>query len=499
MPISFNAIPTTQRTPFVFIEFDNTNAVQGPALQPYKHLVVGQRLATGTIAAETPVRVTNAAQGATYFGAGSMLAQMLDAHFKNNTTTETWVIALDDDGAGQAAAGTITVGGSISAGTIALYIGGRRIQVGVNTGDTAAEVATAIAAAITAKTDLCVTAEVNGETDTQVDIAARHKGVAGNDIDIRHSYYQGEALPTGMTLTFSGDGTDGSPTPPWEVAAATAAVASFHGNIDPARPFQTLPLVGMLPPTQAAAGTRLTGGTGNPDTTDIWDALGDEQFNIIAWPYTDTANLVLLEAELNSRTGPLRMIEGQAITAAYGTHSELGTLGDSRNNQHLSIMGTGGPFTLQERNLLLFDGIATYTVNAGGTVQIERLITTYKLSPQGAEDISYLDLNTLLTLSYLRYDFRNYIMRKYPRHKLADDGTRFGLGQKVMTPKLGRAEAIARFRIWEELGLVEGAEQFERDLIVERNIADPKRMDWYLPPDLVNQFRVGGVQIAFLL
>lgn len=91
------------------------------------------------------------------------------------------------------------------------------------------------------------------------------------------------------------------------------------------------------------------------------------------------------------------------------------------------------------------------------------------------------------------------MLNKYPRHKLADDGTRFGAGQAVITPKIGKAEAIAKFREWEELGLVENADQFKRDLIVERNATDRNRLDFMLPPDLINQALVFGTQIGFLL
>jgi phage tail sheath gpL-like len=198
-------------------------------------------------------------------------------------------------------------------------------------------------------------------------------------------------------------------TPCYEVAATAAAVAAYYGQIDPARPFQTLPLLGVLAPAQT--------------------------------------------------------------------------------NQ----------FTLEERNLLLFDGIATQKVDSGGQVVIERLITMYQENTAGASDTAYLDVNTVLTLSYLRWDFRNYFMTKYPRHKLANDGTRFGAGQAILTPKAAKAEAVAKFRQWEELGLVEGADQFKRDLIVERNNSDPNRLDIMLPPDLVNQLVVTGVQIGFLL
>jgi phage tail sheath gpL-like len=51
----------------------------------------------------------------------------------------------------------------------------------------------------------------------------------------------------------------------------------------------------------------------------------------------------------------------------------------------------------------------------------------------------------------------------------------------------------------ETLGLVENIEQFKTDLIVERNVQDPNRLDFLLPPDLVNQFIVGAAQIQFRL
>ena len=126
-------------------------------------------------------------------------------------------------------------------------------------------------------------------------------------------------------------------------------------------------------------------------------------------------------------------------------------------------------------------------------------MTTYQKNAYGAPDTAYLDVNTVLTLGYLRYDMRTFWLNKYPRHKLANDGTRYGAGQAIMTPKVAKAEVVNRFRMWEEQGLVEGFDQFKDDLIVERNGSDPNRLDILMSPDLVNQLRVTGVQIAFLL
>lgn len=491
MAISFVSIPLNIRVPGVYVEFDNSQAVQGLSDQPYTALVVGQRLSTGTVAQNIPTKITSIDQGDLYFGAGSQVSLMIKAFFRNNGFTELWAVGLDDLLAGTAATGTITLTGTAtSAGTLNLRIGGRAVPVAVSVGQTNTALATAVAAAITADTQLPVTASVASNVVT---MTARNKGLVANSIDARLNYYDGEVTPTGIT----------------------------------------------------AAIVQLAGGTGNPDISPLWAAIGDQSFNIIAHPYTDAANLTSIETELASRFGPLRQIEAQAITGATGSFATLSTLGGTRNSPFNTIVGTPSMptppyevaaavaavvayyaktdagsvarpfttlplvgvlapanknrFTFQESNLLLYAGISTLVVDAGSVVRVQRLVTTYRTSPAGAADVSYLDLNTMLTLGYLRYDFRNYILRKYPRHKLGNDGTRYGDGQAIMTPNVGRAEAINRFRLWEEQALVEGAAQFKASLIVERNATDVNRLDFKLRPDLVNGFLVCGVQIQFLL
>jgi phage tail sheath gpL-like len=154
---------------------------------------------------------------------------------------------------------------------------------------------------------------------------------------------------------------------------------------------------------------------------------------------------------------------------------------------------------VDERNLFLFDGISTTKRVAGGGVQLERLITTYQTSAVGRRRhrLPRRD-DARFTLMYLRYSGARACRTRYPRHKLANDGTRFGSGQAVMTPKLGKAEAITWFREMEELGLVEGFDQFKRDLVCERN-ADPNRLDFLLPPDLINALQVIATQFKFRL
>lgn len=491
MTISFNEVPSPWRAPFTFIEFDNSGAVQGPSAQAFKQLIFGQMLPTGTAEVLVPVRVINVSRAEELFGKGSMLHGMFKALFKNNAVTEVFAMPMIDLVAGAKATGSLQfVGTATKAGIAAVYIAGRKISVGISSGDTATVIVTKAITAINAITDMPVTAVVNVDPEI-IDLEFDHKGEVGNEIDIRVGYYSDEkVLPAGVT----------------------SVIVPFSG------------------------------GAGNPDITLAIAALPDTQYNVMSFPYRDTANLVALEDELLTRWGAGKQLEGHAVIAHNGTHTEMGTFGDSRNSKHISIIdahksptptyewaaATMGvlafnlsldqsrplqtleikavlseelkdEFKIEERNLLLFDGISTHFVDAGGRVRIERMITTYKVNELGADDISYLDVNTLFTLSFLRYDLRNYIMRKYPRHKLANDGGRYSPGQKIMTPKLAKAEAIAKYREWEGLGHVENFEAFKEGLIVERSATDPNRLEWKITPDLMNQLRVNAIQIAFLL
>lgn len=490
MAIGFDTIPGpgTLRKPGVYSEIDNSQAVRGPQSIQYRRLIIGQKLASGSATPLQLVRVTSAAQADTLFGAGSMLAGMVRAAFAQDTYTELQVMPVEDNGSGVAAEGTLTfTGPATTSGTVHLMIAGRSVDVGVASGDAASAIATATAAAINAASDMPVTAAADTGVVT---ITSRHKGEAGNTIDARVNYYDGQAMPDGITLT---------------IAA-------------------------------------MSGGTGNPDLANALAAIGDEWFHTWAVPYSDAATLADIKTELDSRFAWDREIEAHAFVAARGTQGTLGALGESHNNPHLVIvMANSEPmpayekaaelmaigayylaidparpvqnlpfkwclppaasdrFTNEERNLLLFDGIATTKVDAGGVMQIERLITTYKQNSAGANDISYLDSETLFTLMFIRHDWRDYILRKYPRHKLANDGTRYGLGQPVVTPTVMKAEAIAKFREWEEIGLVENIDDFKANLISERNISDPNRLDMLLPPDLVNQLRIVANKIQFRL
>jgi phage tail sheath gpL-like len=91
------------------------------------------------------------------------------------------------------------------------------------------------------------------------------------------------------------------------------------------------------------------------------------------------------------------------------------------------------------------------------------------------------------------------IALKFPRVKLAPNGSRIGFGQALVTPNDIRAELVALFSEWEERGLVHDFAQFKQDLRVDINGDDPNRVDVLLPPNLVNQLRITAIQLQFRL
>lgn len=481
---AFSQIPVSLLTPGAFIEIDNSRALKGLPIQRQRVLLVGQRLAAGTLAAGVVQLLSNEDQAKDWFGRASMLAAMAVAYKAVDNYTETYALGVDDNGAGAAATGTLTfTGPSTAAGTVELYIAGKRVDIGVASGQTANQVAAAAEAAINADLDLPVTAAV---LNAVVTLTANHKGELGNAIDVRHSYYPGEALPAGVTL---------------------AIVA-------------------------------MAGGTSDPAAAAIVAAISDERYDTIVWPWTSAASLLEIKNEMERRWGALVMKEGHVHSAARGSVATLQTLGNLHNSAHLSIADAGNeptaPWikasqiaardafepdparprqylslpnvlpaarelrrTRSERDTLLAAGIATTIVGDDGTVAIERLVTTYKTNAAGAEDPSYRDVETLRTLAYLRFSLRTRILQRFPRHKLAGDD--HPGGPTIARPKDIVAEVIALFTQWEVAGLAEDIDQFKADLQVVRDEDDANRVNALIPPNLVNQFRTFAGLLQFRL
>jgi phage tail sheath gpL-like len=499
MPISFSNIPADWRLPLYWVEVDPSKAGIWTIRQPA--LLVGIMTADGVAEPDVAIPVGTQAQADKQFGQGSHLARMFKAFFANNFANEVWGLPVAEPVAGTAATGKITVtvdAGGHEAGTIHLYIGGSHVPVNIAATDTVNSIHTALSAAINDDFDLPVTS-VGGPTD--VTLTCNWLGTSGNDIDVRDSYYGrmgSEELPKGVTIAYDN--------------------------------------LGML-----------SGGVGVPVFDTAISNLGERAFEYVALPFTDSTSLLAWETEFgftdSGRWGWMRQLFGHIFSAKRSDYPNMILFGQTRNSGITSIMGvelasptpvyewsaayaakaqrglindparplqtlefTGvltAPlherFNRPELNAMAGSGIATQETDANNLPMILRETTTYQLNLYGQGDDAYELVTTLATLARLLRNQKHSITTTFPRHKLADDGTRFGPGQAIVTPGLIKAHLVADYRIDMFNGLVENIAAFKQNLLVERDPNNPNRVNVLYPPDLINQLRVFAVLAQFRL
>lgn len=467
--ISFDNIPSSIRKPGKYFEFNTKLAVRTLPGNLQKTLIVGQRIAAGTIAAGVVTDIFADADAATYFGHGSQLHLMCRAAITANPYLSLQAIAMDDAGAGVAAASTITMTGpAAAAGVLTVKVAGKLVQIAITATDTATAIGAALAAQIALQPDLPVTAAANIGVVT---LTAKNKGVQGNNIKI-------EAVTT--------------------AAGTTATVVAMAAGA-------TDPLLATALATVFAAG-----------------------HNIIISAWNDATSLTALRTHLDSVSGPMEQRGAIGIYAHTGTLGASTTLASGVNAGRISapnfkvpeqpcelaaaygavvaseedparplnllqLTGITAPaladrLSRTEQENALYNGVTPLEVGPGEKVQIVRAITTYTLDPQGIPDISLLDLTTIRTLDYVRKACHERISLRFPREKLSER----------TAPKVKDQLLDVLYKL-EELEIVEQVEANKAGLIVERDLQDPNRLNAKIPTDVVNGLHVFAGRIDLLL
>ncbi len=469
--ISFDSIPSSIRKPGKYFEFNTKLAVRTLPNNRQTMLIVAQRLAAGSVAELVPTQVFSDAEAAAYFGAGSIAHLMVRAAIKANAYLDLSVCALDDsDSAPVARVHTLAIAGpATGSGTLTLYVGNVRYQIGITADDTATIIGTALKAAL--DNDAALPFTVSHTTGTLV-FTAKNKGTVANQID-----FEAEVTAAGVTAAFT---------------------ATTAGSVDP------------------ALATALA-------------AVYGEQYNIIAVPYIDATSYAALKTHLDSVSGPMEQRPSIGIIAADDALGTVTTLTGTINSGRIScgyLRGTKSPayeiaasyaavkafeedparplntltlpgiaappipqrLSRTEQESCLYNGTTPLEVGPGEVVQIVRAISTYIQDPQGIDDISLLDITTICTLDYVRKAIRERISLRFPREKLSS-----------RTPEAVRDQILDVLYKLQELEIVEEVEANEAGIIVERDAQDPNRLNAKIPTDVVNGLHVFAGRIDLLL
>ena len=286
MPVSMNQIPSDLRVPLFYAEMDNSQANSGAT--QLRRLLIG--LANDDVTVDTELLLpASSSEVSVLAGPGSMLHEMHVVHRRVDPMGETWVLPLKIT-AGTKASGTFSLSGTASAaGVLSVYIGDAKVAVSVANSQSAEDVATALVNAINAAT-LPVTASASVAVVT---VTAKFSGELGNDlrlaVNLRGSA-GGEVLPGGIMVSV----------------------------------------------------TQMSGGVGVPDLDAALAVLGDEPFEFITHPFTDSAALSSFQALMDDTSGRwawLKKIYGHVYSARRGTLGELVTFGrGATNDQHMTVV-----------------------------------------------------------------------------------------------------------------------------------------------------------------
>lgn len=483
MTISYDNIPEALRYPGVYIEIDGSQAGLGDDIPAV--LLVGLKLPTGTAPAGEIVRLSGVQDASNKAGAGSMLAQMAARYRKIDKALDLYMLPYAELPAGVKASGQITVTSSATeAGVLALYIAQELVSVGIEAGAAPAAIATAIAAAITeADTDVCVTAAAVGAVVT---LTARHKGLCGNDIDLRLNLAD-ETTPAGLGLTL----------------------------------------------------TAMSGGAGNPAPGDLTAILGQRWYRYLALGLNDNATMAAWSAEAKSHYQPPVQQGFRGFAAFRGDYAQAAAYGEVKNYEHITCMGlelnpmspweaaavyaaaaayrlANNPvesledveltgmvgktyFDWTQANSLLFKGISVMVVGKDGTCSIKMAISMYQYKPDGSSDDAYVYINTAETMERIRIE-QIKAGKRFVGSAAAKSPEGFRPGLRITTEDDVRAMLLSLYkhRLMRELGWVQAYDYYKETLVVEQHPTNPSRFNFADKPVLLSPFYVLAGRGSFL-
>lgn len=483
-------VPSNLIIPFVGVSFDSSRAQQGSRVMPVKALIQGHALSSGTLTANVPTLCTSADDAGVKAGFGSQLHLLAVEWFSRNKFTAVYLQKVAENGS--AAAGTYdyaVTGTATENGTISVYIDQKKISVSVTSGDTAVVVAGRLQDEIDLyDKSIGFTTSLVSSTIT---LTSKSKGTSIVKHDIRSVYYDTDKVPAGLSVAITE-----------------------------------------------------TAGTGAADIAGAITGMGEEWFNIIVSPFNDTTNLNLLETELLSRAESTRQIDGIAFLGYNDSAANTITFAtnSARNCQYIvlvdaykypkhpalvaalvaaevakSIESDPGqpvhritidnllpPITTERHsistlNTLTLNGVFTLNPYSFGGPQTFGTVTMYLKNSSGVPDTAYQYVTRMAILMFTRWDFVSQISSRYARARLADSSEKIRPGIQVITPKIGKSEAISIARQWERAGLIENLDQFKNDIICQRSSSNKNRLEWILPPDLINEFTTGSGDMQFIV
>lgn len=515
--ITVQGLPSSRKTPGVFLAvlLGGTPTSAGEA--PKKILLIGNKITTAITAASpsftiaagsqanaAPVFLASADDAATYFGRGSEIHRMAKAAFAQYPAALVYGCASAESG-GSRATGVLTFAVTATAAfTIRMTIAGLVIEIPVASGDTPTVIGTAVATAILQYPDLPATAQFSAGVVT---VTAKHPGPRGNDLVVRAQFVNSAGIPTEIT--------ESSTTSPGATTGIWSSTATVESTV------------------------HLAGGTTADTVTTALAALAATKYDRIVSSYRDATAVDAIAAQVDSMEGVTTQLRQQFMYGVQGTYAATVTLATGRNDslgqcvwQYNSptppeefaaqsaaarLIGDGvvggvhiGESTRPNANLdgcmlattlaspfaaetptsteiegALNNGITPLQPSSSraGYAEIVRSITTRSLDGSGAQNYSVIDTATPTVCQYVADDLQSYLATVFAGVNLASDNSDGSppTAANTVTPSMVKASIAYKLGLYDEQGITRDAAANMSLLAVVEDSGVPGRLNCEIP------------------
>ena len=174
--------------------------------------------------------------------------------------------------------------------------------------------------------------------------------------------------------------------------------------------------------------------------------------------------------------------------------SDCNTGNVSRNQSGLVVQGLHGPRTrallpiYSGRNTLNNSGISTCRVGADGSVQVDKIVTTYQTGPAGQPDAVFRDVQAVYQVAGGLKFLRALLAAEHGNKALADQNP--GSLGAISTPSDIKGTFVHGYATLVDNGVFEDLETYSKSLVVRRDSQNRARVNVYNPMQRVSPLDV---------
>lgn len=533
MTIAIPGLPSSRKTPGVFLNVQLGVSPTSAGDVPRKILVIGNKITTaltgaspsfsvaaGSQADATPVFVPSADDAATYFGRGSemhwmcraVLAQYPDAQLYGATCAEA---------AGTQATGVLTFATTSTAAlTLRMKLCGFVQDVAIASGSTATEIAAAVADAINDLADLPFTAQ---NSTGAVTVTAKNYGPRGNWLVVDFAWVNSAGNETRITTSSTASG--GATTATLSSVTTTSgeyllssgatqdSIATVLTNIEPTR-YDRIVIacvdstnIGRLSTalTSQAAVTvqkRQQGIAPSADSLANTNTIATTQNQArlqLAWHYLSRIPVWAVAAQVAAAR-----LAGDGVVGGKraGESSDPAANIDGTELVDVIVQSTvADQPTASEIESALNNGVTPIAPSADrpGYCAIVRSVTMRSLSG-GVPSYSVLDTSNVTVTDFVADDLQSDIGTTYAATKVSAD-TADGLPprtQNVVTPSMVRSHIAGKLQQYEEDGYLTNVAANMPQLQVALDGSTAGRLNANIPCEPVAGFHIFGGNVLHL-